>query len=153
MRVRRRGTCAVERQHFMCNSSCMGGMNRRPILTVLTLETPEGEVLGRRRCFAVRGYISLVMDEQTAQRFPNNVLFTSASGSCGDSLHQKRSQTTPRAVGRTLSGGVRPSSMDPLKAPLKLRCSFLGSPENGWRWSVGPIPGRRWQQEPPGLGR
>ncbi|XP_016532765.1 GATS-like protein 2 [Poecilia formosa] len=28
----------------------------------------------------IEGYISLVMDEQTAQRFPNNVLFTSASG-------------------------------------------------------------------------
>ncbi|XP_035761299.1 cytosolic arginine sensor for mTORC1 subunit 2 [Neolamprologus brichardi] len=28
----------------------------------------------------IEGYISLVMDEQTTQRFPNNVLFTSASG-------------------------------------------------------------------------
>lgn len=28
----------------------------------------------------IEGYVSLVMDEQTAQRFPNNVLFTSASG-------------------------------------------------------------------------
>jgi len=33
---------------FMCNSSCVGNLSRRPINAVFTLESATGEVLGRR---------------------------------------------------------------------------------------------------------
>jgi len=33
---------------FMCNSSCVGNLSRRPISAVFTLESANGEVLGRR---------------------------------------------------------------------------------------------------------
>ncbi|TRY55111.1 hypothetical protein DNTS_034528 [Danionella cerebrum] len=45
--------------------------------------TALSEDSGHIRFFSfslIEGYISLVMDEQTTRRFPNNVLFTSASG-------------------------------------------------------------------------
>ena len=33
---------------FMCNSSCVGNLSRRPISAVFTLESTNGVVLGRR---------------------------------------------------------------------------------------------------------
>lgn len=40
-------TCTIPYQ-FTCKTSCLRGMQRRPINVIFTLETPQGEVVGRK---------------------------------------------------------------------------------------------------------
>ena len=42
------GTWTLVTYQFMCNSSCVGNLSRRPVNTVFTLESATGEVLGRQ---------------------------------------------------------------------------------------------------------
>uniref|UniRef100_A0A8C4RD55 Cellular tumor antigen p53 n=1 Tax=Eptatretus burgeri TaxID=7764 RepID=A0A8C4RD55_EPTBU len=87
---------------FMCNTSCNGGMNRRPILLVLTLETSNWEVIARR-CIEVRICASPGRDRAIDEaRFRSvHPEGTEANVKNGKSVAQRKRKTKKRGLEKT----------------------------------------------------